>query len=505
MKATIIIAIFLLSIILRLLTLNQMGRTWDEHSLIERGYIDLQLAKQGNFSDPYWYKYPDHPPLANYLYGLVSPLDLKGYTLKPVFQAYPYDKGQPIFHYDLTYTRLVSVLFSSFTVVLVLLFGWRYISPFVGVTASIFLAMLPYFLGLSQLVTYETFTTFFFTAGVFAFMEYLYARKTRFLILAGILSGMVLDVKQSNILIFPLVALVYGIWFLKRKKKTPVMEIVKNLVLYGIVSLISYVVIWPMPWFHLSQFLSYTHTAWFSFTQSNTELFFGKVHHVPVVYYLVNLLVTIPVGVLILLFIGIYSVIKEKTWILLGVLLWFAVPFIQSLYPFRQSGLRYIIEIYPPVCLLAAIGLDQIKNFKKKAVILVFLFVYLLFTLVKISPYYLDYFNELVGGAGTVYTYHLFDLGWWGQGQKEAAQYIKTHAPNGSTIGLALDPIHTMQTFPQWNFVPYDKTKQYDYVIVNYFATIRGGLDENPIKQKYTLVYTVYADGAELVHVYKKK
>jgi len=501
-----VLAIFILSIVFKAWNLNQMGRTWDEHALIERGYIDLQLVKQGNLSDPYWYKYPDHPPLANYLYGLASPLDLEGYTSKPVFQAYPYDKGQPIFHYDLTYTRLVSVFVSSLTVLLVILFGWRYISFFTGVTSGILLAMLPYFLGLSQLVTYETFTAFFFTAGVFAFIEFLKSNKIKFLIVAGILGGLVLEVKQSNILFFPLVALLYGVWFyVYKKKKLLTKRLLIHAALFGFVSLLTYFLIWPMPWFHLADFFSYTNHAWFSFSESNTELFFGKVHHVPVFYYIINLLVTIPVGVLVIFFFGAWRVFKEKKWIFVVIFLWFAFPFIQSLYPFRQSGLRYIIEIYPPFCLITAIGLDWIKNLKEKVLILFLLIVYLFVVLIKITPYYLDYFNELVGGPKTVYAYHLFDLGWWGQGEKEAAQYIASHAPKGSTIGLALDPIHTMQTFPEFTFIPYDKNKTYDYVVVNYFATIRGGVDEAPIQKKYKLVYTVYADGAELVHVYKRR
>lgn len=504
-KVLIVLIIFSFSLVLRFLTLNQMGRTWDEHALIERGYIDLQLAKKGNFSDPYWYKYPDHPPLANYLYGLASPLDLKGYTLKPVFQAYPYNKGQPIFRYDWTYTRLVSVFFSSLTVITVVLFGWRYLSPFVGVAAGVILATLPYFLGLSQLITYETFTAFFFTAGVFAFFEFLCSKRLRFLILAGILSGLVLEVKQSNILIFPLVVGLYTLRFAKSKKKPTLREILLHCSLFGLLSIITYIAVWPMPWFHLSQFLSYTHNAWLTMSQSNVELFFGKVHHVPIAYYLINLLVTIPIGVLVLLFFGIKNVFKEKTWLLVSIFLWFAFPFVQSFYPLRQSGLRYIIEIYPPLCLLAGVGLDQVKNHRKKLIVSVVLLVYLLITLSKISPYYLDYFNELVGGTGTVYKYHLFDLGWWGEGEKAAASYIRKHARQGSTIGLALDPVHTMETFPRFEFLPYDKTKTYDYVIVNYFATIRGGIDETPIKKNYTLIFTVFADKAELIHIYKKK
>jgi dolichyl-phosphate-mannose--protein O-mannosyl transferase len=128
-----------------------MGRTWDEQNIVEKGYNFVQLALNKDFSNPFWYDNPDHPPLSNYLYGVASVGDFVRFAKNEIisFQSSPYGAG--IFHYDFVFTRLVSVFFSSLAVVLVFLIGARYISLFVGITAGILLAMLPHFLGYSQL------------------------------------------------------------------------------------------------------------------------------------------------------------------------------------------------------------------------------------------------------------------------------------------------------------------------------------------------------------------
>ena len=123
----------------------------------------------------------------------------------------------------------------------------------------------------------------------------------------------------------------------------------------------------------------------------------------------------------------------------------------------------------------------------------------------KSTPYYLDYFNELVGGTKHVYDTKSFQLGWGGQGEGAAGLYLAQHAAKGSTVGLALDTIKNIRRADGLRFAMYDNRKQYDWVVVNYYDVIRDGFNEEPVKQKYKLVDTVFADGAELVHVYKRK
>src|ERR687891_2512926 len=106
------ILLFLLAITIRLWNLHMMGRTWDEQNIVEKGYNFVQLALNKDFSNPFWYDNPDHPPLSNYLYGVASVGDFVRFdkNISISFTSTPYGAG--IFNYDLTFSRLVSVVFS---------------------------------------------------------------------------------------------------------------------------------------------------------------------------------------------------------------------------------------------------------------------------------------------------------------------------------------------------------------------------------------------------------
>jgi hypothetical protein len=180
------------------------------------------------------------------------------------------------------------------------------------------------------------------------------------------------------------------------------------------------------------------------------------------------------------------------------------------LYIGRQDKLRYIIEIIPPLSIIAGIGIDAfVKTYVHKLkhrLLLLALFVgYLTLPLWKLTPYYLEYFNELVGGTSTVYHQRLFQMGGGGPGLKAAGIFVEKHATKGESVGIAADPGRNIKHGDGLQFSEYDNEKEYDWVVVNYYLVIRSGFDEEPVKRKYALVHTVYAGGAELVHVYTRK
>jgi 4-amino-4-deoxy-L-arabinose transferase-like glycosyltransferase len=498
--------LFVLAFSLRLWNLNLAGRTWDEQSIIEKGYNLVQLAKSGDFLNSYWYSHPDHPPLASYIYGLAATKDFIKYD-KTESPSYPFSKGATIFQYDLTYSRLVAVLFSSLAVILVFFIGLRYFSLLTGLTAGLILALMPQFLGYSQLVDNETLITFFFTASAFSYLLF-FEKKTKLLLaIAGILTGLTLELKQSNILLF---ILLFGLFFLWRRFHPKEKTIrIKHLIAISLIAVATYVALWPMPLFHLQTFITFNYDTWFRNGGRIPELLFGIHMGAPFLFYVVAFFVTTPLVILLLTLYGAKMAFRKMTWITWTMLLWFAVPFTMSLFHDRNQMVRYIVEFYAPLALLAAIGFEQlVKNFKKtSAVILLIagLALYLLLLDVNISPYYLDYYNELVGGTHMVYQYKLFFLGEWGQGLRNPGIYVAKHAAKNSLIGLAIDPTLTVYYSPQLKYALFNPKQKYDYVIVNYFDVLRIGFNENALKKDYKLVYTERADGAELAHVYQKK
>jgi len=528
-KFFIIALVFLFAVILRLWNLNEMGRTWDEHSYVINGYNFIEFLKKGDINNKYFYENTDHPPLARYLYGIASLFDVKD---KNPNKNYFYSQTEPTFKFDLTYSRLVSVIFSSISVIFVVLIGWQ-ISALVGIVAGLILTTLPFFLGLSQLVTLESFIMLFFTATIYFFFLFLNTNKKKHLILSGIMLGFSMLTKYTNVMLYPLLLIIYLIYYFKsnHKKKIP---FTKVLLIFSI-SIFIFIFMWPMPWFHLKDVFEYNQKLRFADTQySIPEVFFGKLLLVPVFYYVVHFIITTPLATLLLFLLGlkVVSDINVKTnklnikssfllknvekigsnkinWVLISTVVWFCFPFLQSFYNFRQHGIRYIIQVYAPFSIISAIGFMWVFNlFKKswqKTLIILIGIIYLIIPLLRISPYYLDYFNSLVGGSKNVYEKKMFQMGWWGQGLKEAAVYLNNNAKKGSTVGLAVVPLFSVPEMKNLIQENYNSSKTYDYVMVSYFNVVREGFDDSIIKNKYKLVYAVMADGAHLVDVYRLK
>src|SRR5882724_11303150 len=122
-KILILFGIFLFSLSFRLLTLNEMGRTWDEPEYVDQGYKLVEFMKKGDFNNSYFYTTYDHPPLVKYLYGVDAQFDVQ--------KKLP--NGDAILNYDLTYSRLLSAVIFSLGVVIVTFIGFQTVSLSVGI------------------------------------------------------------------------------------------------------------------------------------------------------------------------------------------------------------------------------------------------------------------------------------------------------------------------------------------------------------------------------------
>lgn len=499
-KWVVVAIIFTFSVILRLWNLNQMGKTWDEQFYVDQGYRFIELAKKLNFKDAYWYKDPDPPPVAKYLFGIAEHLNIG--KIIPC--------NDQLCSYDLTSSRLMSVIFSSFSIAIVVLIGLEYISPLVGITAGIIFSTLPIFLGLSQLATIEGALTFFFTATIYSFLKLLERFSVNKIIITGILLGLAIGTKYTNGILIPLLLAIYAIWYFNYRKEKPKINI--NFIYIFLISIITFIIVWPSAFLNINEVLEKIYSIRFSETANHPppEVFMGRLMPVPIFYYSLYFFITTPFLVIILFLIGFRQMFNKKKWISHSIFIWFLMPFFQSLLNFKQHGLRYIIEVYAPLSLIAAIGFSALvsiftKKIKLQLLIFIPIFIILFIPLYKISPYYLDYFNVIVGGTRGVYDGRSFQIGWWGQGMREAGKFIIRDAKPNAKIGLAISPITSFPNISGLNISKYEESKKYDYVVVNYYNILREKYDDSKIKAIYKPVYYVKADGAGLVTIYKHK
>lgn len=516
LKYILIINLVLFSVTLRLWNLNAAGRTWDEFAYIQSGVNLIELIKQGNFSDNSWYELVDHPPMARYFYGAASYLD----------RIYKSNNPQKWYYrYDWQYTRLVSVVFFSLTVIFVVLLGSE-ISALTAVLSGIIFCMLPISLGLSQLVTLESPLIFFFTGTIYFFIQLLKKITLFKIILTGVFLGLAVGVKLSNLLLIPLIMILYLVWFFFEKKphvkRNTSINLFLLLLFIYILGCFTFIIIWPGLWFHSGSMLQKTIISRFPQGAGRIyELFLGRNTPVPYYYFFLYFLFTTPLIVILFFVFGIRQIIESRRGIGYFLVVWFIFPFIQSFYNNSVNGIRYIIEIYSPLSIIAAIGFDYLvskisSNVIIKSALFTPILAYLVIILIQISPYYLSYFNEIVGGPQKVYATRLFPLGWWGEGQKDAGNYISRHGFKNAKIGLAVIPKFV---FPPLYLGKYRaeylenskaaraalSSKQYDFIVVNYLFLIRSDFPESLLRKDYTLVHSTLANRAPIVKVYKRK
>jgi len=510
-KIFVLALIFCFSLTLRMSTLNQIGRTWDEAHFIEEGYKMVELFRNGDFSNSFFYTSYDHPPLIKYIFGSTSYLDLNEDRLGK----------QPLFNYDYTYSRTLSAIFFSIGVVVTVLLGWRLFSPLVGIVSGVILSMLPFSLGLSQLVSTEGLKIFIYPIAIYSILRLVEKFTLKKVLITGVIIGIALQIKQSNGLLFLISIGMFIIHYRTLNVKQKIGYIKSRLIGFLIiilVSIVTFISFWPHLLFNFLKVyeihnkfwgLEFTAKPWL-ITMSVPEVFLGSLVMTPNFYYFVYFFISIPVLILILFFFGVKNIFDSKKWQLYILIIWFSAPFVLSFYSWRQHGLRYLIEIYPAIALISAIGFDTLtskftSSFYKKVLILIPIMIYLFFILANIRPYYLDYYNEFVGGTGNVYRANLFQIGWWGQGLREAGQYVAKNSEKGSTVGLAISPEHVLFRSDELIYTKWEEGKTYDYIIVNHYHIIRDGFDDKIIRDNYKLVYNVKADGATLVYIYKNE
>lgn len=498
-KWLIILFIFLFSILLRLWNLNEMGRTWDEQEYVEQGHKMIELLKKGDFNNSFFYTTYDHPPLVKYLYGITAHFDV----------------GK----YDLTFSRILSAIFFSLGVVTTVIIGWKISSPTVGIFSGIILSMLPFSLGLSQLVTAESLKIFIYPLVMHIYILLIEKFSWKRVMVSGLVTGIALQVKQSNFLAILMLGAMFLFQYreLKAKDKFTFIKIrIKAITLIFLVGIGVFVLFWPQFPFHLKEIYAIHSGLWniqfspkiWQITLSPPEVFFGRLMLTPIFYYVVYFFITVPVAILFLFLVGIRQVFKKRSIYLFSMLVWFVFPFALSIYSWRQHGLRYIIEIYPALAIISALGFEEVaKKITKSELFKLILFfpivIYLFISLWNIRPYYLDYFNELIGGVNTVYKYNLFQTGWWGQGLREAGLYLKDNVSQGSRVGLAISPEQSLPRFEGLKYFNWSVNSKYDYIVVNNYHIIRDGFSDVLIRKDYKPIYFIKADKAILVTIYK--
>lgn len=464
----------------RLVGLGAAGETWDEgvNWIAGRNYIQNLLG--GDIDGRSWIWNYEHPPIMKYLAGIGAQLS-SGYGP----------------------ARAISAVVVALGCALLVPIGKRLLDLRTGIVAAGIAALLPPMVAHGQIVGHEAPTVLWWALGILLALcvhDDLDSRRTLIARLAGVgaIVGVAVASRFINGLLGPLCVLVVLVrapaaWRRETLRWTPVMVAACVLV---------FVAVWPRLWLHPIAAIQA------SFDKMNVshapEPFLGAITTTPPRYYfVVYLLATLPVGVLLAVVAGFVRGAYDRSRTTLVLAGWLVLPLLVAASPVRQDGVRYVMPAVLALAMIAGAGVTfvaaRIRWRHALLALATTLGLYLGITLVRVSPYYLDYFGEHVGGAGTVARHGWFETAWWGEGLDRAIDYVNANAPVNARVDRScIGPQH-LGWFRTDLWAPMVARPAQAQWIVEYVGTKRC-----PVPPDATKVFELDADGAPLARVWQR-
>lgn len=430
MKTLVPILIFSFALACRMMDFNCTSITYDEQVAKDSGPW-LQLLKAGNFSSTAWGYGKPQSVIPRWLYGVLP---------EELFAENPSDP------YEVAGARLVAAILGSTLVVVVYFFGRELGGATVGTLAAVMFSLFPAVLGHDRIAAFDLPARLASVLSAWRLAHYFRTGSRRSWGVAAICAGLSLAcyLRVGVLTLITLLAALGVRWAAKAERRTPSTAL--EIVAFGFLSLVSgwglFVVTWPYAWTcPIGAFLEvFSSPARIAQAGPSLEWFFGNIRPLPFAYYPIVYLVMMPLGVLVLHLFGLAITWGKARRGEAAALLWgfVFVPLVLSSFSFRSSLNHYLLICFPATCVLAAIGIQRLVGFRVLAASCAIGAEAIIAT--SIHPYHLEFFNVLVGGAGTVAARHIFMTGWYGEGIKPLFQYVNEHAPSGATVNCRLGP-----------------------------------------------------------------
>lgn len=394
---------------------------------------------------------PDHPPLGRLWLGVFHEISR---TVAPV------ESGDNPF--ITIHARAGSAVAFALTVFLIGVFATHRWGALSGTTAAISLAVMPRLFGHAHLASLETFMGLVWTTAILGTIHIWNRRvssdlsdasdsdvevamkpeppgdKASFLV--GFLIGLALLTKMQAILLPPLIA-VWALWHWRLLAMRP-------LLVSGVSTALVFVIGWPWLWLDLPGHLA----EYFGRATGRVSLnvwYLGRVFkdvEVPWHYPWIMTLVTIPVGILLLAVVGFGRVgrriFKDATSSLIvgsiiAPLMLFSLPGVAV-----YDGVRLFLVAFPGIALLAGKGVPAfyqalMKSKWPEKPILGVVLTCQLAGIFSTTPYFLSYYNLVVGGA-YVANRSGFESTYWGDSfTREFYRNLLKEVPDDSIIQVA--------------------------------------------------------------------
>jgi hypothetical protein len=450
--------------------LSGAGNTWDEdvHRSAGLDYVVNLLAF--DFRESSWRWIPEHPTITMLYYG-VPALFEDGFVIE----------------------RVAGVLAGLGGIVLTMLIARRLFDRPTALLAGAVYACFPLVIALHKNVSHEAVVGLTWNAALYAFLLALDRRTTRSFVFAGILCGLAVASRATSGV---LTVVTFGLYVIHVAHTPRGQRLApwRPLVLLWIVAFCAFLAVWPYLWTNIVPKIA--HMFGLHGEVKTNEMYLGRfIAKAPWHYLFVYFGITMPALTLGLTLVGLGRSIVRRTREDGMVVVWLFGSFLVAFGPAIKDGARYAFPAFGAAAILAARACLLAPR-RAWPIVGALVVAYTLGSAARVHPYYLDYYNELVGGPGKVQEKRWFELTWWGEGLAASTGYVDRVAPPGASVWLDAEPKHVMV----WrdDLVRKDAPGA-DFVIHN------DNVFTQPFRQPgYTKVFEAKAGGAVMSAVYKR-
>ncbi len=420
-------------------TLDAPGLTWDEANFIPSSisYLNwfgiltgrtghtgpedfrarIPFALSADTITHHWRPTSEHPPLAIGLSGITMSLF---HRLAGIIFA----------------ARISTAIVFSLLILLVYKFSYEIYGRRAACFSALSLLIMPRIFGHAHFASLDICMAFTWLLTVFSFVKGINSRKWS--IITGIAYGLALATKL-NALFLPLPLL---LWAHLYHRKDYSLNLIAMLLISPAVFFLMWPWLWPEPLTRTIHYLT-QHLQ----RMSIPVYYLGttyKESNAPWHYPVIMTAVTLPPAVLILTISGFIRILRNRlkdsagTLILLNIITCIGIIALPQVN--KYDGIRLFLPAFPFIASLAGMELSRLlQKIKPKHLVLstgIFLLAISALPLIRIHPYYLSYYNVLVGGLRGA-EQRGFETTYWGDTCNEnILSYLNENAPENAKVAF---------------------------------------------------------------------
>ena len=440
----------------------------------------------------------------------------------------------------LTDSRVFMVLAITIVLVVTFLVATRLIGFWPALVGFLLIAADPSHVAHSRLLHPDGMASSLVLLALLAFLNHLYrGRRSLDLVLSAVAAGLAWLTKSPALCLIPFVGLLLLFELESKRRREQRLDrddirwVVQSFFVWGIVGLSVFVLLWPTMW------VDPLYTVWRVLqlaadhaVNAHKELLYFNgaiIDSDPGLYfYPVSYLWRTTPFVLIGLGLAVVTLAAPRTRLIpqaqrrpLAALLIFAALFTVFMSLGAKKFDRYLLPVYPPLDLVAGIGwLAAIGWLHRRwssrrmqaaaPVIILLVLIGQVGSVVSVFPYYLSYYNPLLGG--TTAAPKVMMVG-WGEGLDQAAHYLSTRpgaSPPPVMIGVWESTFSYFYNGPirDSDFAPGEDTvhdwMNSDYCVIYINQWQRGQLPKELLDFLASLapVLVVHLQGLEYIYIY---